>query len=183
MTSTEHRSLVSLFSPSTLYLALFSDSLKPASPLTMTVFGDQNQDLPSGNATLLVNRAPILALPDELLVCIFDFLWDCRIAASSACQRFRRAAAPHLFNTVSCVIDRPGPSFEKLIGHPNLLRHVRTLNVRLPLRVGVVEVHDEESAQLQRLARTWSPSRSTADLIIAKRAWLRASMPQLHTIR
>lgn len=160
----------------------------------MTLFGDQDQDqdLSSGNASLLATscspRPPILALPDELLAAIFDFLWDCGpggrlrslAPASSTCQRFRRAAVPQIFNTISCAIDFSGSershaSFEKLVGHPNLLLHVRTLNVRLPLRVGVVEAHDEESAQLQ----TWRPSQSAADLIIAKRA----SMPQLRTIR
>lgn len=153
----------------------------------MAFIGDQDQDL-SGNASLLAAscspRPPILALPDELLAAIFDFLWDrlSLIPASCVCQRFRRAAAPQLFNTVSCAIDDSRASLEKLVGHPNLLLHVRTLNLRLPLRVGVVEEHDEESAQLQRLplradTSPWRPSQSAAALIIAKR------MPHLRTIR
>ena len=129
----------------------------------------------------------ILALPDELLSCIFGFLdsgpagrLQSLLPASCVCRRFRGAAVSRLFATLSCAIrdqdcERLRFSFEKLLGHPNLLAHVGTLSVRVPLG----GVKDQESGAPQRRADRWS--QPPADPTVIKRAFL--SMPRLHTIR
>lgn len=111
-------------------------------------------------------------LPPEILDLIAQNIFntgfghiDTLLPFSLVCHRLRQSALPFLFNTVSHVVrdrldQRETGILRRLLNHPHLLRHVRTLHVlRPPEIVGLVSFPDAANAHCLTLEHTWSDLR------------------------
>lgn len=157
--------------------------------------------LSRGRRDPATRAASILTLPLEIVTIILEALYSHNathgriyniLAASRTCRVLREAAVPLLFDTLSCTIressqERPHPSFSRITQHPELLRNVRTLNVRRPLETddAITVSHagsqprPAEQIQAAGTAATTTPLKHDLETIVAS---IRC-MPSLRQIR
>ncbi|EXJ85600.1 hypothetical protein A1O1_05966 [Capronia coronata CBS 617.96] len=111
-------------------------------------------------------------LPPEILDLVAENLYntgfgqvDTLLPFSVVCHRFRQSALPFLFSTISHIIrdrldQREIGLLRRLVNHPHLLPHVRTLHILQPPEViGLVHSLDTADAHRLTLESTWSDLR------------------------